>query len=206
MIKKKQNKKQLLICLILFSAALFINGCQMTNVKKSPAEQLRKHREIYSTAVDYNKEGLQNVKDPNWAEKLFKKAIVADPFYGPAHNNLAVLLKKKNVYEAAKHFELAVKYMPSNIEPLFNLGQLSESTGRITASIDYYNKALELNPDDISLIQALCRAKIKVNRNDSEISKLLQRIAGESQSNQWQDWAKEQMFIISKTAPRMLKR
>jgi len=181
----------------------FIGGCQLAANKNDALKQLEQHRQTYIKAITYNKSGLASLNDPNTAESLFRKAIAADQFYGPAHNNLAILLKDKGrIYEAAKHFELAVKYMPANTEPLLNLGQLSERTGHLTNAIEYYQKALENNPDDIRLTQALCRAKVKNKEKGPKTLELLERIATESQNKQWRSWAQEQLFIISKTVPR----
>ena len=203
MIMRKQLKTLVLIVCTLLSAVMILGGCQLSANNNGALNQLEQHRQTYRKAIAHNKKGLASSDDPNTAESWFRKAIIADQFYGPAHNNLAILLRYKGrIYEAAKHFELAVKYMPSNTEPLFNLGQLSEDTNHLSDAIGYYQKAMEINPDDIRLIQALCRAKIRANQKDTEILKLLERIDTEAQNDQWRNWAQDQLFIISKTGSR----
>lgn len=203
MIKEKELKNPMLFFFTLLTAIVLIDGCQLLANKNDALNQLEQHRKTYIKAVSFNKKALAKLDDPNTAESWFRKAIAADQFYGPAHNNLAILLRDKgSIYEAAKRFELAVKCMPSNTEPLFNLGQLSEDSGHVTNAIDYYQKALEINPDGIRLAQALCRAKVKANQKDVELSELLERIAEEGQNDRWCSWAKEQLSIISNTDTR----
>src|ERR1051326_6844899 len=61
--------------------------------------------------------------DPVKAEQLLQSAVKADPFNGPAHNDLGVLyLRQSKLYEAASEFELARKLMPGNPDPRLNLG------------------------------------------------------------------------------------
>src|SRR5262245_22703626 len=47
-------------------------------------------------------------KDPLAAEKLFREALAADLYHGPAHNNLGtLLLREGRLYDAAAEFEWA---------------------------------------------------------------------------------------------------
>lgn len=60
------------------------------------------------------------------AERLFRSALAADPYCGPAHNDLGVVyLKGGQLYEAAAEFDWARKLMPGHPDPRLNLNGLS---------------------------------------------------------------------------------
>ncbi|MBE3068811.1 MAG: tetratricopeptide repeat protein, partial [Planctomycetes bacterium] len=87
------------------------------------------------------------------AEKALKAALAADLFFGPAHNNLAVVYQKREQYYlAAWEFQYAAKLMPYSPEPRANLGLVYEAVGRTAEAESWFDKALALQPDNPELI------------------------------------------------------
>jgi tetratricopeptide (TPR) repeat protein len=106
-------------------------------------------------AVEANEEGLKHVKNGQFeqAEGCFRKAITADLFYAPAHNNLGlVLLEQKKYYEAACEFEYAAKLAPRSAEPRANLGLLFEAVGRWQEAEGQYEQALAVEPQNFAVM------------------------------------------------------
>ncbi len=132
--------------------------------------------------------------DPLTAEKLIREALTEDPFHGPAHNNLGVLLiAQGSLYEAAAEFEWARKLMPGNPEPRLNLGLTFEQGGRIDEAIRSYEAALALTPEHLDSVQALVRCQLRHNRLDSEITARLRIIAMRGPP-EWSNWARERLL------------
>ena len=75
---------------------------------------------------------MEKVGDRARAAQCYRNALAADPGYGPAHHNLAILLEMGgNQTEAITHYEAALKAMPQDAGVRTNLanccGRLAQS-------------------------------------------------------------------------------
>lgn len=132
--------------------------------------------------------------DPMKAERLLQSALKADPFDGPAHNNLGVLfLRQSKLYEAASEFEQARKLMPGNPDPRMNLGLTFEKAGLYERAFNAYDAALETSPTHIRTIQAIARLTLRTGRTNVRLTGMLEDIALRGETNTWRSWAKEQL-------------
>ena len=132
--------------------------------------------------------------DPAKAAELMHAALEADPYYGPAHNDMGVLyLRQSRLYEAATEFEWARKLMPGNPDPRLNLGLTLETGYLIDRAFDAYNAALEVSPAHIRAIQAIARLTLRTSRKDDRLMGMLEDISLRGETIQWRDWAQEQM-------------
>jgi tetratricopeptide (TPR) repeat protein len=132
--------------------------------------------------------------DPTKAEKLLQSALKADPFDGPAHNNLGVLfLRQSKLYEAASEFEQARKLMPGNPDPRLNLGLTFEKAGLYERAFNAYDAALEASPTHIRTTQAIARLTLRTGRTNARLSGMLEEIALRGETSIWRSWAKEQL-------------
>lgn len=77
----------------------------------------------------------------------YNKAIGLDPEYYAAYNNLGVIYLDgiRNLKEAKKLFETAIKLNENYVMPHFNLGRVFEICGKNVEAAKMYQKALELN-------------------------------------------------------------
>ena len=132
--------------------------------------------------------------DPAKAEELLQSALKADPFDGPAHNNLGVLyLRQSKLYEAASEFEQARKLMPGNPDPRLNLGLTFEKAGLYERAFEAYDAALEASPTHIRTIQAIARLTLRTGRTNTRLTGMLEDIALRGETSVWRNWAKEQL-------------
>ncbi len=131
------------------------------------------------------------------AEKILKAALTADPFYGPAHNNLgAVYYHQKKFYLAAWEFQYAAKLMPYSPEPRNNLGMVYEAVSRLDEAERWYNQALTLEPDNPVLIGNLARARVRSGQNDQRTYQLLQDLVLKDTRPDWASWARERLTLM----------
>lgn len=131
------------------------------------------------------------------AEELLREAIQVEPSYGPAHNNLGQLLySRREFYLAAWEFEKAAREMPERAEPLYNLGQIFEETGRLPEAIGYYGQAYGLAPDDPVVLGAYVRARVRLGEMTPEIVALLDELILRETRPEWIDWAEERRVEI----------
>jgi len=132
--------------------------------------------------------------DPVKAEELLQSALKADPFDGPAHNNLGVLfLRQSKLYEAASEFEQARKLMPGNPDPRLNLGLTFEKAGLYERAFNGYDAALEASPTHIRTIQAVASLTLRTGRASVRLTGMLEDIALRGETSTWRNWAKEQL-------------
>lgn len=177
--------------LILLSSVVF--GCE--NLKwiaaspyATPSESARdphKSQELTMQAVELIDDG-----ELDQAEMLLRQALEADLYHGPAHNNLGVVyLKCHRYYEAANEFEWARKLMPGHPDPRMNLALTLEHVGRIDEALATYETALEVYPNHIGTLQAICRCQLRHSRQDEHTTERLREIAFRGESSSWRDWA-----------------
>ena len=133
-------------------------------------------------------------ENPEKAGELLREALTADAFHGPAHNNLGVWhLSRGELYEAANEFEWAKKLMPGHPDPRMNLALTLERAGRVDEALATYDSALEVYPNHLPTMQALTRLQVRRNRADDRTAQMLREIALASESEQWKEWAQQQM-------------
>jgi Tfp pilus assembly protein PilF len=132
--------------------------------------------------------------NPEKASELMLAALAADPYNGPAHNDMGVLyLRQSRLYDAATEFELARKLMPGNPDPRLNLGLTLEKGQLFDRAFDAYNAALEVSPSHIRAIQAIARLTLRIDRKDERLLGMLEDVALRGETLEWRDWAQEQI-------------
>ena len=88
---------------------------------------------------------LKNQNKIREAEKSFSEAIVMNPKFGMAYNNLGNIYYKKDNKKAKEYYEKALKLEPKSVEILNNLGNYFKKNNKIEESIKYFNQSLEIN-------------------------------------------------------------
>jgi Tfp pilus assembly protein PilF len=137
--------------------------------------------------------------DPARAEALLLSALKADPYDGPTHNDLGVLyLRQSRLYEAATEFEAARKLMPGSPEPRLNLGITFERAGLYERAFTAYDAALEVGPTHIRSLQAIARLTLRTGRASDRLPGMLEEIALRGESEEWQNWAREQLSRLKR--------
>lgn len=191
--------------LLLVSGALLCSGCSLWRDKEdatvyetisaNPQYDTQTAMKEHSKAIKVlNKYLYGKTTKLAEAEVHLQKALTADITYGPAHNTLGVVeMLKRNFYTAAWEFEYAVKLMPDNFEPLYNLGQLYESADKIDHAIIYYEQAMELAPRDPTVIGNLAGAKLRNGASIEEVRPLLDMLVFHDHRPEWLAWAQDQL-------------
>lgn len=134
--------------------------------------------------------------DPDKAEDLLRKALAADLYCGPAHNNLGVLyLRRGELYPAAGEFEWARKLMPGHPDPRMNLAMTLESAGRTDEALAAYGTALEVAPEHIAAMQAMASLQLRTGKSDDRTPGMLREIALRGDDETWRTWAQGQLAM-----------
>jgi tetratricopeptide (TPR) repeat protein len=142
-------------------------------------------------------------KDPDKAEALLRKALGADLFFAPAHNDLAALyLRSGLLFEAASEAQWAAKLLPKHPDPRINLGLALERGGRVDDALAAYASALDAYPGHVPASQALARLQLRSGRADERTPALLDAVAMAGETPAWRRWAKVQAAKLRGRAER----
>jgi Flp pilus assembly protein TadD len=135
------------------------------------------------------------------AEKLLNQAILIDPEFGPAHNNLGVVYyNQSKIYVAAEQFLLAAALMPRNAEPRNGLGLVFESSGRLDDAVAYYDRARALDPGNVIYLGNSARARVRRGDRTDEVTTILTRLIGSDSRPDWNRWEREALLHITRSA------
>ncbi|MGH7132963.1 MAG: hypothetical protein ACREJO_13565 [Phycisphaerales bacterium] len=175
-------------------ATVVLGGCATTTPGSSPYQTPTESDRNPLEAQRLTNQGVACMdSDPTAAEKLFRSALTADLYCGPAHNNLGALYLRWNsprLYEAANELEWACKLMPGNPDPRMNLAMTMEEAGRSNEAIAGYRTALEVYPGYIPAVQALTSLQLRTEKPDDSLDANLREIALRGTTPQWREWAK----------------
>lgn len=136
-------------------------------------------------------------KDPPRARALLQRALDADPFHGPAHNNMGVVhLSEGRLNEAAAAFARARRLMPSSAEPRVNLGLTFERAQRFDDAGEAYEAALAVSPHDAAAMLALTRLELRMESTTEATRGRLREIALSAEREDVREWARVQSLRL----------
>ncbi|HEY8911479.1 MAG TPA: tetratricopeptide repeat protein [Desulfosporosinus sp.] len=82
------------------------------------------------------------------AEETLKAYLYGNPTDAMAHNKLGVVfVRRPNRDEAKRCFEEALKHDAKLVHALNNLGNVAREEGELERAIEYYRKAILIDPD-----------------------------------------------------------
>ncbi len=97
------------------------------------------------------------------SKEYFEKAILIDPEFWTAYNDLGIVLMELKKYgEANTAFSAALSVMPGSIEIQNNIAMSLEKMNKLEDALTYYNKALEKNSGNPVIQANMNRVKAKI--------------------------------------------
>lgn len=95
---------------------------------------------------------LASMNDIERAERFYQKALTLDEKAATAYYGLANLYFNGERYEeAAKLYESSIRNGMSDPDAFYMLGRSFEKMSKPKLSLPYYQRAVELNPDDLQI-------------------------------------------------------
>lgn len=177
--------------ILLALAFCLVSGCTGLRHPTAPPPRDRVQAE------HFNQQGLEQAQAGRSAEaeQSFRRALEADPYLGPAHANLGVvLLQAGRFYDAGWELQQACQLMPSAAAPRTNLGTLYLTIGRTGLAEEKLRAALQLAPDDLQIVGQLALLKVKQDRVDGEAVAWLQQIHEQDNDPVWSHWAGQELI------------
>jgi tetratricopeptide (TPR) repeat protein len=183
-------------------AVLLLQGCGSSARPSAYLDQSEVTRDIAAASALYLEAQPKRTDEPAEAERLLRKALVADLYHGPAHNDLGVLLLNQGkIYDAAFEFTWARKLLPGHPDPRLNLAIALERGGKLDEAIAAAQAALEARPGYLPAVQALAAYQVRAKATDAQTPVLLAAIVEQSEDDIWRSWAQRQQIRLS-SAPR----
>ncbi len=126
------------------------------------------------------------------AAAALRRAIAADPRFGPAQNNLGIVeLRLAHPLAAATAFERAADLLPRAAAPRDNLGLVMESAGRYDDAVRCYDAAAALSPNEPEYAANAARARVRRGDQTDELRQMLTRVATADPRPDWNAWARD---------------
>jgi Flp pilus assembly protein TadD len=147
---------------------------------------------------------LKLIEDKKFAdaEPVLRRAIEADPTYGPAHNNLGlVYYQLGRLYDAAWEFQNAIKLLPDQPQPHNNLGLVLESALKFNEAEQAYTEAHHLAPQNPEYAGNLARVRIRLGERDEETRRLLEIVIIADTRPEWVEWARSNLTRLRMPIP-----
>lgn len=115
--------------------------------------------DVYPTAKAYTNLGwvYSMINRFDTAIEMCHEAILLDPTYGHAYNDIGSYLISLNKWdEAVSWLERAIDAPEYRVQhfPYINMGRVHEHQGQLMQALAYYNKALEMEPMDMNAYRA----------------------------------------------------
>jgi type IV pilus assembly protein PilF len=161
------------------------DGAALDNLNKAIKADADSSRAQGVIAVLYEK-----LKEPELAERHFKRALSLEPGNSSAHNNYGRFLCKRGQYrEAAQHFERAYEnplYTKQGLA-LLNAGECELAAGNIDKAETLFRRALEIAPKTASALLNMAKIRFKKG-NYLSVRAYLQRFREVSYHNAESLW------------------
>ena len=111
--------------------------------------------------------------DMDKAEKILKKVIDLNPDYAPAHKDLGIIYLSKRLFDYSEdEFNTALKLAPNDFSILFEYANFLHSTTNFEKADEYYQKALEINPEDVDALGFSALNKIHLKDLDTAMMQI----------------------------------
>lgn len=149
-------------------------------------------------AVEHNNRGAALMDQGKWAEAEFelKTAVQLSPQYAEAYNNLGIIYKQRQQYDAAlQYFEKAYRLNKEYIAPLSHIGAVHIARGQLDQAITVLRKAVDKEPTFADAIYNLGLAYLLKGR---------ETIAGEKKNKFYKD-AEEKLQLATQLNPRLVE-
>jgi Flp pilus assembly protein TadD len=106
-------------------------------------------------------------------ESLFRDTLAKNPAASDAHNDLGVILaKRQNYSEATAHFLAAIQSNPDNAGARLNLGQALAMNGKFTEAEPHFQAAIKIKTNDPQAHKRFADALGQQGRNQEAIVQL----------------------------------
>lgn len=156
---------------------LGISYFRLNNLEKARTylEQARSIRPESSEAADFLgridfRSGSSALREKNYAQaaKFFSSSVENNPADGESWFNLGLAyLFSDNLMKAEEAFLKSSSLQPGKWQPYDRLGYICETTERYEKSLEYYQKALDLNRDT-KIRESVDRVLERIRRRDAE--------------------------------------
>lgn len=188
-----------------------IAGCEEPRKDLSLEDAYARQLRLQQEAEEIYQRGLEALKDEKLdvAERAFESVLRLNPYHGPAHNELGGIYFTKasggmsgySLDKAARRFEQAARYMPSNWKPLYNLGKVWEAADRWPEARDAYKDALKYAPREPAILCNLAAIYIEEGINHREAIALLEEAILHETRKEWKAWINIQLRKLKYEKP-----
>jgi Tfp pilus assembly protein PilF len=195
------NKRYPLEIIFTTLFVLISSGCQnpQHEAQRALAEEMAKRQEQQNESTQCYQKALEawQAEDEEQARQYLRKAVNHDERNARAWMALGTIEFQRNkLFEAAHAFQRAARLEPNRYEPNYNIALVLESAGYYRKAVESYEKALQLSPDQLEVMENLARCYLKIRQNTDAARDLIDRALVFEQRPEWQGWLEEQKLFL----------
>lgn len=181
----------------MLSVTLLAAGCQDGRQKAIECFQqdVAQRQAAKAGAQKAYQQGMEEYKNGQLekAARKLREAVELNDHNAQAWLALGVVCSERNeLFEAATAFDRAAVLAPDRYEPLYNLGYLLESVGKIDKAAAKYEQALKRAPGQLDIVENLIRCYIEIDAQPDKIRPLIEQALKSEQRHQWRTWLENQ--------------
>lgn len=162
---------------LVLTLAFALGGCASSGPiagAVDPQEQHRRRSEAAQMAIDALQAQRKGRLDE--AIQLYAQALNLSPDLPGVRTNLGVaLMEKQNYLEAAEVFKAEAAISPLDPRPLVNLGVAYLNRGWAQEAIQYFDRALAREPNNLQALRGRLEAARRLGVEDEETLSLVHR-------------------------------
>jgi tetratricopeptide (TPR) repeat protein len=197
------NRSRFIRLTLSVTLSMWLTGC--SDARGPYADNASQPRDVVKAEERYQAAVTQlaeKTPDDEKTEKLLREALGFDLYHGAAHNNLGVLLLRKDrLYDAAEEFEWARKLLPGHPEPRVNLAIALDRGGKHQEALEAARAALEVRPGNLPAIKTIAVIQLREAQTDDLTRGYLDTIIQRSNDPQWKDWAERNKLALEARNP-----
>ena len=183
--------------IVIAATFLLLSGCSSLQSKNESIVRVESKRNT-ARAIRLTHAGIHSLHKQHidLAAKHFREAVLADPAYGPAHNNLGLMhYEQGNLYQAVMAFEQAREFLPDDPAVVYNLGLALESAGRSDEALDLYYTANAMDVANPNYLGNLVRLRVRLGEHDELLQQQLRDLVLIETRPEWRRWADTQLAL-----------
>jgi len=170
--------------------------CSTIEAREALTRQLAERREARRRSADLYQEALTLYEsgEPKRACSHLQESVQIDDRNAHAWMLLGVIeYEAENLFEAASAFHRTAQLEPMRYEPHFNVGAVLEKAGQYKQAIESYERALDLAPGELSVIENLARCYIRTGTKPNTARGLIEQALTKESRPEWRIWLTGQL-------------
>lgn len=186
-----------LLALVCVIACATLVGCASRPDRGLDASEYARDRTRRLVEAQRLAEQAERTDDPAKAEELLREAVRLFPQHSAYWTNLGTALAQQNDFGGASEaYGVAADLDPTDPRPLYNIGTLWAKRYYPREASEYYERALDRDPNYLNAMRGLVRVRSAYLDYDREVLEVVDRAIILEKDDEWRRFFQRQRNVI----------